>query len=100
MPANPKYLTYNPWQRFAKISAGLVGGYLVAASTHLALAAWSPYRQETLITSIYSMFLMWVLMFLIAFVSGNGWKVWIIYLVSSLAIFALAFYGKQLYPAI
>ena len=37
MPANKKYLTKSTSQRFAKISAGLDGGYMVTESRHIAL---------------------------------------------------------------
>ena len=40
MPANKKYLTPSPWQRFAKISAAILGGLIVALMFHLALASW------------------------------------------------------------
>tara|TARA_B100000949_G_scaffold229367_1_gene238208 strand:+ start:96 stop:398 length:303 start_codon:yes stop_codon:yes gene_type:complete len=97
MPANKKYLTSSKTQRFAKISAGILGGYLVTIALHLALATWLP-RPEVLITSTYSCFIMWVVLMILPFLAKNGWKVWGIYILLLFA-FALAIYfGKSLNP--
>jgi hypothetical protein len=86
MPANPKYLTLSPWKRFAKISAAIVGGYVLTTCFHLALALWLD-PVTVLITSAYSSFLLWVGLMVVAFLARNGWKVWGYYLLLS------AFFG-------
>ncbi|HLT07580.1 MAG TPA: hypothetical protein VK014_08645 [Cyclobacteriaceae bacterium] len=95
MPANKKYLTKSPLQRFAKISAGLVGGYLVTVSLHLALAAWID-PINVLITLRFGGFILWVALLIVAFLARNGWKVWAAYLTISL-IFSFAFYISKTY---
>lgn len=82
MPANPKYLTKSGWQRFAKISAGILGGYLVSTTLHLLLASLFS-RVEVLITITYTGFILWVVLMILAFLAKNGWKVWALYLTIS-----------------
>ncbi len=93
MPANVKYLTKSPWQRFAKLSAGLVGGYLVSMAFHVALATWIN-RPVVIISSTYTAFLLWVGLFIVAFLIRNGWKIWGLYLLSTLIFAALACSGN------
>jgi hypothetical protein len=76
MPANPKYLTQNGWQRFAKVSAAILGSFLVSASFHLMLAAWAVNRKPVLLTYSYSIFLVWCTLMLLAFLFKNGYKCW------------------------
>ena len=40
MPANKKYLTQSPLQRFLKITAGFVGGFIITEAFHMVLALW------------------------------------------------------------
>ncbi|WP_108868474.1 hypothetical protein [Aquimarina aquimarini] len=94
MPANPKYLSQNFWQRFAKISAGILGGYLIAAFIHIALAFWSDYKT-VLITSIYSMYILWVTFMIIPFLFKNGWKIWALYSILITILGVLIHFGKQ-----
>ncbi len=79
MPANPKYLTQCKWQRFAKITAAILGGYLVSMSFHLALTTLFN-RADVVITMAFSGFILWVILMVIAFLAKNGWKIWLIYL--------------------
>lgn len=95
MPANPKYLTKSRWQRFAKITAAILGGYFVSVTFHLALATWFN-RANVLITMAFSGFILWVALMLIAFLAKNGWKIWMIYILLSL-IFSLLIYLGQTY---
>jgi len=76
MPANPKYLTPSGWQRLAKVSAAILGGFLVSASFHLMWAAWSDNRKIVLLTYSYSLFLMWCTLMLVAFLFRSGWRCW------------------------
>lgn len=85
MPANTKYLS-TPLQKFLKLTAGLIGGYLVTASLHLFLGLWLP-RQDFLITMAFSSFILWASLFVVAFLAKNGWKIWGIYLLISLLFF-------------
>tara|TARA_R110000868_G_scaffold106443_2_gene291921 strand:+ start:12248 stop:12547 length:300 start_codon:yes stop_codon:yes gene_type:complete len=89
MPANKKYLSSN-WQRFAKITAGIIGGYLVTISFHLALAYLFDH-VTIIITSTFTGFILWVILMIVAFLAKNGWKIWGIYLliVTAFSIFIL-----------
>jgi len=97
MPANSKYLTTSPWQRFAKISAGILGGYFVTMAIHLALAAWV--RHTTvLISATFTGFMGWVAFMILAFYARSGWKAWALYLVLTLFFGLLAWLGQQYNP--
>ena len=100
MPANQKYLTTSKWKRFTKITAGVFGGYTISASLHLLIALWSPYHKLVLITSVYSLFLVWMLFFTLAFLFKTPWKIWAVYLgiitVNCLAVY----YSKLYYPVV
>ncbi|MEH0157433.1 hypothetical protein V6R21_25190 [Limibacter armeniacum] len=93
MPANSKHLTHSWLQRFAKISAGFLGGYFVMISLHLAIAAWFD-RATIMITMAYSGFMLWVTLFILAFLFRNGWKVWGIYLFLTLVFSSVLYLGK------
>jgi hypothetical protein len=97
MPANAKYLTTSPWQRFAKISAAIVGGYGVTMSLHVALAAWSNH-VNVLITTTFSGFILWTVVMILAFLSKNGWRVWLICLLLTMVFTAIAYLGKFYNP--
>ncbi|MEO9571791.1 MAG: hypothetical protein ABJH82_11365 [Polaribacter sp.] len=100
MPANTKYLTTSPWQKFAKISAGIIGGYIITSLLHLSLALWLPNGKEILITSIYTVFIVWGVLLIIPFLFKNGWKVWGLYLLISILLYTIYFFGKQQNPFI
>lgn len=95
MPANKKYLTQSPWQRFAKITAGFFGGYLVTLSLFMALAYWIDHKA-VLLSLRFAGFLVWVTLLILAFLAKNGWKIWGIYLLISL-LFSLIIYCSKLY---
>ncbi len=79
MPANEKYLTKSPLQRFLKISAGFVGGYGITQALHIALMDyWSP--ANTLVTLLFGGIILWATLMVIAFLAKSGWKIWGIYL--------------------
>ncbi len=98
MPANSKYLTQSPWQQFAKISAGLIGGYIISALLHMCLILWLPYPKEILITSIYTIFIVWGALLIVPYLFKNGWKVWGIYLFISIMLYAFYYLGEQQNP--
>ena len=93
MPANPKYLTHSKAQRFAKISAAILGGYFVSVSFHLALAAWLD-QTTIIITMAYSGFILWVVMMVLAFLAKNGWKIWSVYLLLTSLFAFIVYLGK------
>lgn len=100
MPANSKYLTTNPWQQFAKISAGIVGGYIISSLLHIALALWLPEPKVILATSIYTIFIVWGALMIVPFLFKNGWLVWLVYLGLSLLLALAIYFGKLNSPLI
>lgn len=97
MPANPKHLTASPVQRFAKISAGILGGYLVSIALHLALASWFNH-VNVLITSAFSAMTIWVILMMLAFLARNGWKIWGLYLFITLLFTIVIWLGRNYNP--
>uniref|UniRef100_F4C4N1 DUF3649 domain-containing protein n=1 Tax=Sphingobacterium sp. (strain 21) TaxID=743722 RepID=F4C4N1_SPHS2 len=79
MPANKKYLTSSPWQRWMKISAGFFGGYGVMISFFLMLACFLE-KKNVIVTGVVVGYVLWALLLLFAFLSRSWWKPWIIYL--------------------
>ena len=100
MPANPKYLNKNPWQQFAKITAGLIGGYIITALFHMSLALWIPNGKEILITSIYTFYLVWCTLIIVPYLFKNGWKTWALYIIVALALYIVYYFGNQQNPFI
>lgn len=98
MPALKKYLTQKAHQRFAKFTAGFFGGYILSALLHMVLALWLPNHRMVLITSIYSLFLIWMLLFIIPYLFKNGWKVWAFYILIAVLLYGAYYYGKLLHP--
>lgn len=97
MPANPKYLTQSKWQRFAKITAAILGGYFVSVSFHMALASWlNP--ANSIITSAFSGFILWVALMVIAFLAKSGLKIWGIYLLITLVFSSIIYLGRIYNP--
>lgn len=99
MPANPKYLTPTTGQRFLKISAAILGSYLVTVSLHLALAAWFD-KATIIITMSFSGFILWVALMIVAFLAKNGWKIWGIYLLLTLFFFLILYLGQSNNPIV
>lgn len=98
MPANPKYLSESPWQKLAKISAGLIGGYIISALLHLCLILWLPSPKKILITSIYTIFIVWGALLVIPYLFKNGWKAWALYGIISIALYGIYYLGNQQNP--
>lgn len=78
MPANKKHLTKSFHQRFAKISAGFLGGYLVTSTFFMMLSFWLD-RAGTMVTMIFGGFMLWAALLIIAFLFKNGWLAWAVY---------------------
>lgn len=95
MPANKKYLTTSKWQRFGKITAGILGGYLVAQTAHLALASYVDH-VVVLITSTFSFFIVWAALIILAFLAKSPWKIWLLYLGISLLFSVLIYFAPPL----
>lgn len=93
MPANTKYLTHKKHQRFAKVSAAILGAFLVSSSLHLAIAAWASAIRPVLATYSFSLFILWCTLMLLTFLFKNGWKCWLLYLVLTAAFIALYSWG-------
>ena len=94
MPANKKYLTPSPWQRFAKITAAIFGGLMVSVLFHMALASWVNH-VTVIITSTFSAFILWAILMVVGFLGKNGWKTWGIYLLTSLLLGVIFYIGNQ-----
>lgn len=93
MPANLKYLSVSGWERFGRFTAGFIGGYLLTIAFHLALGAWLN-TVNVVISSTYTGFILWTVLFILAYISKKVWKVWLLYLGLSLLFFALFYLGK------
>src|SRR5688572_19711635 len=94
MPANRKYLTKSPWQRFAKISAGFVGGFLVTQAFHMLLMQWWN-TADAIITLQYGGFALWATLLILAFLAKNGWKIWGIYLLATLVMGGIVYLNQS-----
>lgn len=86
MPANKKHLTASPWQRLLKVTAAFVGGYMVAMSFHLLLMTFLD-KTVLFITMKFSVYILWSVLMVVAFLAKNGWKIWGLYLGLSLLFF-------------
>lgn len=95
MPANPKYLTQSGWQRFAKVSASVLGSFLISVSLHFAIAAWTIDRHNIWSVYAFSLFLIWCMFMLLAFLFKNGWKCWIWY-GGAIVLFVLIWYAGSI----
>lgn len=80
MPAKKEYLT-TPGQRVLKISAAILGGYLLSITFHLFLGVILPDRNAVMLTATFTLFIVWGLLMIPAFLARNGWIIWGIYLV-------------------
>lgn len=98
MPANPKYLNKSPKHQFAKITAGIIGGYIISALFHLCLPLFLPYPKEVLITSVFTLFMVWCVMLIIPFLFHNGWKAWILYIAIIIILYTIYHFGNQNNP--
>ena len=97
MPANKKHLTKSISQRFAKITAGFIGGYLVTITLFMALAFWSDHKA-ILLTLRFGGFMLWAGLLIAAFLAKNGWKVWGIYLLLTFLFATIIYFGKMYSP--
>ncbi len=96
MPAQSKYLS-SKGQRALKITAAILGGYLVSASFHLMLASFRPVHEIIILTSSFTFFILWAVTMLMAFLARNGWKIWGLYLLLTL-LFSFVIYSLKILP--
>ncbi|GGZ32085.1 hypothetical protein GCM10007049_26850 [Echinicola pacifica] len=97
MPANKKYLSTSFSQRFAKITAGFIGGYAVTVSAFMMLAYWLDHIN-VLSTLRFGGFMLWATLLLLAFLFRNGWKAWGLYLAITLVFSAIIYLNKMYLP--
>lgn len=90
MPANKEYLTHGTAERIGKVSAALVGSFLVAVSSMLALASWSDRPSVVFMSYTYLLILVWCALMLVAFLFRKAWKCWLLY--ASLVVIFITFF--------
>lgn len=93
MPANPKHLS-TTGQRVLKITAGILGGFIITILFHNALGVLVEDKATLIITSAFSSFFLWVTLMIIPFLMKNGWKTWGIYSLFILIFGLIIFYNK------
>ncbi|MDG3581224.1 hypothetical protein [Galbibacter pacificus] len=97
MPANKKYLTKSPLQKFAKITAAFIGGYILTEAFFMVLIAWTA-PASMIFTLRYAGFVLWAVLMIIAFIAKNGWSIWGIYLLATLSLSLIAYCGNTIIP--
>ncbi|MEL6483291.1 MAG: hypothetical protein AAFU57_13625 [Bacteroidota bacterium] len=83
MPANRKYLSTSPLTKCNRLTAGLLGSFLASLAFHLALTAWLE-LDIVLTISIFSFFIVWIGLMLIAYWIRKVWQVWALILMITL----------------
>tara|TARA_B100000809_G_scaffold107339_2_gene105832 strand:- start:2545 stop:2847 length:303 start_codon:yes stop_codon:yes gene_type:complete len=100
MPANTKYLTKSLVKRTLKISFGLFGGFIIAALIHLVFAIWIFDHKFVLVTSIFTLFLLWIFLFILPFLIHNIWRTILGYLLLICVLGTLVYFGKNTHPIV
>ncbi len=100
MPANKKYLTTSPWHKTTKLVAGIIGGYVIAALLHMILVLFLPYPKEILITSIFSLFIIWSALMIVPFLFKNAYKVLALYTLVIIVLYLVYHFGSQQKPLV
>ncbi|MEM7382209.1 MAG: hypothetical protein AAF361_13570 [Bacteroidota bacterium] len=93
MPANTKYLS-SGGQRFLKITAGILGGFVITILFHNAIGTMLEAKGGIIITTGYTSFIMWATLMVVAFMVKNGWKTWGIYLLAIVLLGAVIYFNK------
>ncbi|WKN42994.1 hypothetical protein [Tunicatimonas pelagia] len=78
MPAKAKYLS-SGWARFSRVTAAIVGSYVVTMLLHVAAAKVAPNNTPVILTAAYSSFLVWVGLMVLAFWMKKVAHVWSLY---------------------
>lgn len=94
MPANKKYLTKSPWTRFSKVLAAILGGFLVSIGVHHALALWVD-MGIMVVTSVFSIFILWAVLMLVVYWIESPLKVWAIFLITLVICSVAIYFGKM-----
>ncbi|HRP54576.1 hypothetical protein [Agriterribacter sp.] len=87
MPANKKYLTASPVQRTLKITAGVIGGFMLTTAFHQFVMLFLS-KKDVYVTMHFTAYMMWAFLMIVAFLARNGWKVWAWYLLTGAVLFA------------
>lgn len=95
MPANKKYLTQSPLQRFLKITAGFVGGFIITEAFHMVLALWFDFGA-IMFTIRYAGFMLWAALMIVAFLAKSGWKIWGIYLSITFILSVIIYFSSNI----
>lgn len=90
MPANKKHLNPTFHQRFAKITAGFIGGYLLTNGLFLTFTLFIDHGP-LLMTMKFVGFVIWGALMILPFLFKNGWNAWGVYLVFILAFSAILY---------
>lgn len=93
MPANSKYLSSGT-DRAAKITAGLIGGYLLSAMLHYVLGLLVENKAVVVATSVYTLYMLWMVLFIIPFMMKSGGKAWLYYTIGIVLLAVLAFFTR------
>lgn len=93
MPANPKYLS-TPKQRFGKVTAAILGGYLASMSILVTFGKIMTNKASFVSTSLYGSWLVWVGFMVCAFMFKKTWKVWALYLGVVILFAGISFFIK------
>lgn len=86
MPANKKHLETSPLQRFLKLTAGCIGGFYLTITFHMFFMYFFE-AKPVYTTMFFTGFILWAVLFILAFIAKNGYKIWAIY-----AVLTLLFY--------
>ncbi|WP_236980233.1 hypothetical protein [Membranihabitans maritimus] len=92
MPANTKYLS-SPQQRFFKITAGIFGGFIACTALHMCIGSLLVDKSIIVMTTIYSFWLIWPGLMIIAFLIRKPWKTWLIYLGLTIICSAIVYFS-------
>lgn len=93
MPANLKHLS-STGQRILKITAGILGGFILTLLFHNAIGAVLKEKGGIIITSAFSSFFLWAALMVVAFLAKSGWKIWGIYILLMLIFGLIIFLSK------
>ncbi|MEM9859705.1 MAG: hypothetical protein AAF843_20295 [Bacteroidota bacterium] len=94
MPANKKYLLNTRLGRTSKILAAIFGSLFATMSFHVAAAVWTD-PINALVTSLFSIFIIWPLLMLMVYWIAKPWKSWTILLSITLIFGVLTYLGKM-----
>lgn len=93
MPAKKEYLS-GPGQRALKISAGILGGYMLTVAFHLSLGALFKDKMAIMLTASFSLFIIWTGLIVTAFLFRNGWQAWAVYVICTLIFASIYFISR------